>query len=320
MTDEETEYDYLPQVVSPSKESVRETFRKWNDAGSPLMVVPMIEPSRKVSPDRKGSVKTPPTGRRRHLNSVTPNKIRLPSVKKKYRSDNVVDLNDLQWNGTFIGSYKRNVIKIETRTERGKYWDVEINGFEISFQIDRVPNSDPFILDECKSFFGLNKLGTHKIQILKSKYRVLHIERQNHAFLQDFRLNEFEKESLSDDIIYEIAKIYTFRHIFGINTRDSDIHIKIVDDEIDKVVSYREGEIRSYNPKPISKVAMTKWFKKKSPQDILRETFKVNDEEDVLSALSKIRSYIEKIVNDIDSQRIHVVSHVIANIQKYIEY
>ena len=231
-----------------------------------------------------------------------------------------------KWDGSYLGQYTKSVIDWKLETKRSKYCQLNIDGEVTICEIKSVKSHIPCVVDEIKPYFGLKKLGTHDLHIGKTLYQIIKATLPSLGGLQeDYRLDEIVKihggaQNLPEELISQVRKIYIFRNILGISQSfDRSIRIRL-EDNVMIPISFTENKMEPDINKPISKVAIKKWFDGNDMiiPDILFEMLSIDDVNEIEYTIPIIRSEIDKVIKRIDRNLVILNSLLTRNIQKYI--
>src|SRR5579872_4194413 len=79
------------------------------------------------------------------------------------------------WDGSFLGLYPRTIIVSSTVVAKLTYWHLNLDGREIRVAARAVKDAFPCIVDELKTIFGLQKIGTHLIKVGGRLYLLIRV-------------------------------------------------------------------------------------------------------------------------------------------------
>jgi len=156
----------------------------------------------------------------------------------------------LAWDGTFLPGAK---VASTWKHEDCKYAIVELGGecFPAILTTDR--ECIAAICDECKTLFGLSKLGSHTIRKGNSQVTILRVEHDSSKIVWDVPVNKLDKTHplLSDDQFKRnVDLLLAYKDIMGIiSNTPGNIRVRrcVVTGET-YAVSYREKTISMLRP------------------------------------------------------------------------
>lgn len=262
---------------------------------------------------------------------------------------------ELSYDGSFIEpiTLEKNVKYYSPVVEKGRFYPdfysiIKIEGNEIPCILSHSKSDDDkrVIIDECKSFFGIEKLGIHrvytnftptfksdektsentvlsccKIKKLWYMYKCDWIRKDTIVFLP---FVPFEDDDLNSERMYPLLqKIFLFRKLFRMRSPKKSIMIKhrallpripISYDETHSNHVIEDGDV--YKEGKISKTLEEELFPSmKSRRDTL--DFMIGGLSTV--NISRVRSEIEKVVIRINKDHISLVDSLFDDIYNLID-
>lgn len=299
-------------------------------------VQPVLEPSvfRTTPPASEPSVQPP-----KQLGEVrvvqTPSNIGTPQIGPQFTKTDLGNLikevkeinftpDMLIWDGSCLGRYsnKRKIAKLDTTTEIGQYFYININGFTFFSRYQRMTTMIPLVIDEIKETFGLNKLGTHHIYFGKTIYRLIRQSTVDDIFEESIDLCYVNNvKQMQSYLITEIQRIFVFRHLVGVISSPEKA-ICLRRDEVGNLRAYSQVENQStpMTPKPISKTCIKKWFTdfNTSPRNVFIETFGIDGANDN-EIYSTIRSVCENVYRRFDPDNVHHARAIMTNCSNLVD-
>lgn len=234
---------------------------------------------------------------------------------------------DFEWNGSHLGTYKKNIIDWKLETKRAKYCQLNINGKVLVCQIRNVKSHLPCIIDEIKPLFGISKLGTHDLYIGKTMYQIIkaRVPSLTGGLQEDHRLDEMleiykKMENLPDYVKREVQKIYIFRNIMGIPQNfDRSIRVRI-SNNLMTPLSFTESKMDPQFHKAMSKTCIRKWFDNDESiiKELLNEMLQTKTDEDVEYKIPLIRGEMDNIFSRINKDATMYKTFIIRNLQNKI--
>ncbi len=183
--------------------------------------------------------------------------------------------NPFVWDGTFLGIINDSNInkKYVVENDNREYWDITINSFRIVCMIKRVKDCTSCIIDELKSLFGLEKMGSHYIKY-HNNFIILYrcrLTESGKEMVYEYSLHDLHSKNLlpiDSNILTKIRKIYVFRDLLKIGkTNDSNIIIRHSPSGAIYPISYNESALKLErianfsSPSTIPEICYKRWFR-----------------------------------------------------------
>lgn len=240
----------------------------------------------------------------------------------------------LNWDGSHLGNFDKNVMIKSEKIKNLKFMIIMIPSEQnliIPCRYIEAKNKFPAIVDEMKKIFGLEKNGTHTINIenklyvlYKTKYFL--IGNNTYKFYEDKSLCKFDRK---DPVIFNLAndikKMIIFRELLSLTFR---IGVSIVvDPETKKIKSINEVETyantESTNRCIITKGIALKWF---YDDDIpfyvkfITGNYLVDEScyEDINVTTSRLKNQISDVIEKIDRDYLWFTSYVVNRCLNYL--
>lgn len=223
--------------------------------------------------------------------------------------------NPFVWDGSYLGRICN--YNIEDYYEYGgtKYWKLNILGHEKVCILRSIDNGTACVCDELKTYFGLSKLGTHRVKYHGKMYLLIEAKLDSSGdIFEEITINNIVT---NDDPFFmeRTREIFAFREIFGLTmTREKSIIVRWSDKSYipPYPVSYIEKEMKPYGSRDIiSGVVERKWFGDVTIDEVVRSMMQIHSNDDISDRLLHIRGKIEDTIERIDRSLIWVVQPII---------
>lgn len=240
--------------------------------------------------------------------------------------------NPFVWDGTYLGIIHDNNINKKYIVGEREYWDITINKFRVVCLIKKVKDCTSCIIDELKSLFALEKMGTHHIKY-HNNFIVLYrcrLSIDGKEMIYEHTLNDLHSKGLltiNSDILSKIRKIYVFRDLLKIGkTNDNNILIRYSSSGAIYPISYNESALKLErinnfsSPGTIPEMYYKKWFRNDKYDKIfninvlLLSMLKIIYKDKIQGTISKLRRDILEICERVKPQTYTHMSDIIARI------
>lgn len=239
----------------------------------------------------------------------------------------------LKWDGSFLGSFKENIIQKKLEENNKKYFILEIKSNYYICRYNIFKTNLPCIIDEIKPFFKIRKTGTHSIQIGNKKYilyytKVKQVEDEIYI-LQEIPLIKIHKSDelyKKDLFIHNVRMALAFKEITNFKNR---INNTICLRSIKKleIITVEENNFKNFenNKTLISRNALDFWFPENDLNCYVKwicgfliekngEIVKYDEEK----AITRLIDFLESTINRIDKNMVEVYNIIIKNCMSYI--
>lgn len=220
----------------------------------------------------------------------------------------------LLWNGSFLGTFGVNSIENERKIFRTiKLAVIRTPHFRIECVIRYA--KDPVlvcVLDELKECFGLEKMGTHHIQLGSKSYVLIKYDPSSFPL----------KNTFSADVTFqsEMRKYIAYRILLQIpNTTNRSFLVKRVDERY-KPVSFIEKDTYPGKgcPQP-SGLFLLKWFGSQEISEEIQSLFPKKVWEEWSEFLLGFRGVLLEKIHDIDPDYVGLASFIIGRMNAFVE-
>lgn len=219
----------------------------------------------------------------------------------------------IQWNGSYLGSYSKEVIISEEKYKNARYWNLQLPN-DVNFTCLAIPfkNALPCIIDELKSLFGPLRIGTHHITIDNHHYILTTGTKAEYQVLDSY------EGPYSLLLTLQIQEILAFREIIGL-TSNTEKSIIIRDKTPISV-----HEINLTMPRLLDgqcvlpSSILSKWFPGKD--DLRKAILRIvrPNLDDPTETLANLRNVISDIINRVDKDYIWYASYLVKRIAQRI--
>lgn len=212
----------------------------------------------------------------------------------------------LSWNGTFLGTYGINCIKKEEKTVlKNNLATIRTSSFHTTCVIRR--SQDPVLvclLDELKVCFGIEKIGTHHIQIGNIIYVMFRYDPNFFPLKERFEADEDFKEKMRILICY--------RMLLRIPNTNNSSFLVVESKGKYRPISFVESKsCLDISPKAPSIRFLNKWFGTKDISSEILSIFPKRVWEEWSEFLLGFRSKIQDKICEIDPDYVWFTSFVI---------
>jgi len=237
----------------------------------------------------------------------------------------------MEWNGTFLGEFDKNIIICEKTIETIRYVELNIDDKYFTCIIKQSKDLFPCIVDELKHISNLSlKIGTHSLKIGSKLYIIYRPGIKDKFPVYEYTLADIENFSdvnmitnilLANPIfIQEIKKIFTFRELIGLTCNyDSSIRIRPYYNTY-LPLSFREvsTDITKDIIKGLPNTALRKWFREDDMAKMVKNLLKIYDENTVNVKMFELTNKINEVMERIDKNYIWMVGCIIERIRTYL--
>lgn len=222
-------------------------------------------------------------------------------------------MSKLLWDGSFLGTYTRKCLGAKIAVKDGfKLYTLRTKSFTARCLLKALKNTSiPCILDELKVCFGMNKIGTHRIQIGKRMYVMYR------CTLNDVILTKFPKNDMTEDLKLEMQKLIIFRYVLSIPfTRNSSFMVRN-GSKSRNVYSFYEPQTfigeRTIDP---SERFLCTWFGEEDITNKCMEFIHKLPTEEWSEFLFRFNTDIDKIIQRLDKDYVWLSGFIIEKIIK----
>lgn len=211
----------------------------------------------------------------------------------------------LPWDGTYIGCYSTDNIISQLQWKNNWYVKLQLgeSGHIIMGILKKFSNIFPILVDEMKTVFGLEKMGTHLLIIDKVRYIIYRIPHRQSGLKGEFTieptLKEFPLGDITKEMYNSIQENLVFRDLLGIaSTFERNILIRGNISISTREISCTASKHSSILPREI----INKWFTETTIPEVARRMVRYHTYESPSQVISIYRDKIEIIINKIDKE------------------
>lgn len=230
----------------------------------------------------------------------------------------------LKWDGSDISDFldRKEVYWEEGIYEKSIIWRIYYKNSSSKTQeeicyVRACSTYLPCIIDEFKTMFHIEKIGTHYTKYKGKCLILLKPNIQNGKIIQEISLDQVEvKDKL---FIEEVRKIFLFRELIGITrSTEKSIICRVINGV--KPISFYEPNMKpNKNGKILSNKNLNKWFNG-SLDNYLIKFLKIKDKHCITKVIFNLRIEMEKIVNRIDKKAIGYIDQILSRIQSRLQH
>lgn len=228
------------------------------------------------------------------------------------------------WDGSFLGAFPRkclNSYKIQVK-DGFRLQIVRTEKFVVRCLLKALKDTSmPSILDEFKPYFGLKKLGTHRIKIGGRMYVMYKCE------LADLILSKYPKKNITKEMEEQMQKLIAFRYIFAVpSTQNSSFMVRKVGKE-QKIYSWYEPQsLIDQNVVEPGEAFLNKWLNGKDllkfSLDLLSQNnprmnkAPIDKDEEWSVFLFRLRATLDEVIKRVDSTYLWMGTFIVERLVK----
>ena len=236
-----------------------------------------------------------------------------------------------KWDGsdiTFLIN-QENIIVEEGVYDKNTYWKISTNNEKNNENNNEEDNIEyclvrfcitilPCLIDELKTAFNLEKIGTHWIKYKGKILILLKLVSKDDIIIKDLTL---DKLGYNESIRTEIQKIFVFRELLGLSQNfEKNIILRQVKKFIKPISFYEAGMNPANEGKVIPNTILDKWFENSSLDEGVKKLFSIHNKEEITVLSHKLREQMDKIVERVDKNSILNVGEIITRIISRLQY
>ena len=230
----------------------------------------------------------------------------------------------LKWDGTYLGSYDKNIIKNKWVDNGNKYYEFVFDSETILCVGNIIKDMIPCIVEDAKKIFGIYNRKFHTINIVNKKYIIYKIEPDA---VDTSIKNMDDNDRILNDIKLKIQKVILFSDIMYLETINKSTIIirKIGNMYMPTNTNTKKMEIvTDHDGTTMTPSIFKRWFDEKQSmgkmvkQMIGYDKEKCDDEYRTCTVIGNLRNKIENVIKKHDSQYIWYSDIIIGRVNWYI--
>lgn len=196
-----------------------------------------------------------------------------------------------------------------------KYWIIHFNEHDNDHDNDKIGDNDhdkeicivrtskntlSCLVDEIKSVFNLEKIGTHWCKINGKIYILFKCVYDKNGYIkEETTLSNFDNILLLNKD--KIQEVFVFRELLGV-TCSYESSIIVRENKIP--ISFYEPNMTTEDVKVIPGTVLDKWFEDTSIDQVVKRLCKINNIDELPMVLYELRNKLEKIIERVDKRAI----------------
>lgn len=223
-----------------------------------------------------------------------------------------------KWDGSEVTDIINKSDIYEFNHNKLKYWIIKYLNFSETCIIKSCKNTIPCMIDELKTVFGLQKLGTQWFtHDNRKKLLIKCIKNKNDDIVEEIRLKQVKK--ISKLLTLQVQEIYTFRELLGITMSFDSSIIYRKNKYGGYPISFVESNMKSEDKKNIPNTVLNKWFGEVTIDSVVMRIFKIYDINQLNKTLFMARNQMEKIINRVEKNNISYLSYIMNRITQRLQ-
>lgn len=219
----------------------------------------------------------------------------------------------LSWNGTFLGTYGVNCIKNEEKTStKSNLATIQTTAFQTTCVLRR--SKDPVLvclMDELKVCFGIERVGTHHIQIGNTLHVMVRYDPNSFPLKEGFEADEAFKAQMRTLICYRMLLRVP-------NTTNRSF--LVMGGGGRRPISFVESKAcLDSSPKPPSTRFLNKWFGSRDISTEILSIFPKKVWEEWSEFLLGFRGKIQDKICEIDRDYVWLTSFVVERMNSFVD-
>lgn len=212
-----------------------------------------------------------------------------------------------KWDGTDITDIISQSNIYEAVYSKHKYWVINVPSDDNLKTTDvcMVRSSKgtlPSLVDELKSVFGLQKIGTHWCKYKGKILTLIKCIKTNEGYVKE-EITLDKVEHITQLLKMQVQEIFAFRELLGI-TRSYDSSIIIRETKNIYPISFYEPNMLTVDTKIIPITVLDKWFGDTSIDEVVMRLCKIRSVDKLGKVLYDLRNKIEDVINRTDRRNI----------------
>lgn len=233
-----------------------------------------------------------------------------------------------KWDGTNITDFiNRKEIKIykgeyenENNNNKKTYWYIENteNGEEEIVLVRNSLNILPCLIDELKTVFHIEKIGTQWLKLHGKIYIISRVETENGEVLDEITLDQYKYDK---NIEKEVRKIFLFRELLGLTMNfEKSIILRKKHLYIQPISFYETNMKPGDTGKVLPGTILDKWFKKIDLDTATCNFFNIDKIENMNEILLEFKGKLEQVFNRVDPNSVMNIDEIVTRIRSRLQF
>jgi hypothetical protein len=229
-----------------------------------------------------------------------------------------------KWDGTDVTNIVTMADIFESKFNKNKYWVIQYTNPETNEKLEETcimrvcKNSLPYLIDELKPVFGLQKMGTHWCrQGGKNRILIKTIKTQEGYIKEEITLDMIDR--YTNLMKLQVQEIFAFRELLGVTcSYNSSIVIRESKSGY-YPVSFYEPNMVTVDKKVIPFSVLDKWFDDSTIDTVVKRLCRIHSIDQMGNVLHDIRTRIEKTIERVDRRAISYKTCIVNRITERLQ-